>query len=61
MMTGLVITIIGMVTVFLLLAIMISVVKIISLIYVEKKSGSGKSKEDREIAIALAALKNVLG
>ena len=61
MMTGLVITIIGMVTVFLLLAIMISVVKIISLICMEKKQNNGNSKEDREIAIALAALKNVLG
>lgn len=63
MATGLTITLIGMATVFLLLALMISVVKLLSVVFsagrISKKSRL--NREEREMAIALAALKNVLG
>ncbi len=61
MLTGLVITLIGMLTVFFLLALMIAAVKLLSIIFFEGIRGKKQSREEREIAIALAALKNVLG
>lgn len=61
MLTGFVITLIGMLTVFFLLALMIAAVKLLSIIFSESKRGKKQSREEREIAIALAALKNVLG
>ena len=78
MLTGAVITLIGMITVFVLLSVMISMVKVISLVFHdngksfskggdrqdggrEQMQNNRSAREDREIAIAIAALKNVLG
>lgn len=61
MATGLTITMIGMLTVFLLLGLMISAVKLLSIIFSDNNRKSRMNKEEKEIAIALAALKNVLG
>ena len=61
MATGLAITMIGMLTVFLLLGLMISAVKLLSIIFSDNNRKSRMNKEEKEIAIALAALKNVLG
>jgi Na+-transporting methylmalonyl-CoA/oxaloacetate decarboxylase gamma subunit len=61
MTTGLIITLIGMVTVFLLLGLMISAVKLLSILFSDNNKKSRMNKEEKEIAIALAALKNVLG
>jgi len=58
---GLTITMIGMLTVFLLLGLMISAVKLLSIIFSDNNRKSRMNKEEKEIAIALAALKNVLG
>jgi Na+-transporting methylmalonyl-CoA/oxaloacetate decarboxylase gamma subunit len=61
MATGLTITLIGMATVFLLLGLMISAVKLLSIIFSDSNKKTRLNKEEKEIAIALAALKNVLG
>lgn len=61
MITGLTITLIGMTTVFILLGLMISAVKILTIIFSGKNSRKLKNKEEKDIAIALAALKSVLG
>ncbi len=61
MITGLTITLIGMTTVFILLGLMISAVKILTIIFSGKNTRKLKNKEDKDIAIALAALKSVLG
>jgi Na+-transporting methylmalonyl-CoA/oxaloacetate decarboxylase gamma subunit len=61
MITGLTITLIGMTTVFILLGLMISAVKILTIIFSGKNTRKLQNKEDKDIAIALAALKSVLG
>lgn len=61
MITGLTITLIGMTTVFILLGLMISAVKILTIIFLGKNTRKLQNKEDKDIAIALAALKSVLG
>ncbi|MDX9800177.1 MAG: OadG family protein [Spirochaetia bacterium] len=61
MQTGLTITLIGMTTVFIMLGLMISAVKLLTVIFSRKNSEKLKNKEDKDIAIALAALKSVLG
>ncbi len=61
MTTGLVITFIGMTTVFILLGLMILAVKLLSVVFSGNSKKEKANKEDKEIAIALAALKSVLG
>ncbi len=61
MTVGLIITLIGMVTVFLLLAVMIGAVKLLALFEEGKLSFRRKSDRDKDIAIAIAALRHSMG
>ena len=57
---GFIITLIGMVSVFLLLAIMVGAVKLLSLFASGKSFFTRRNSEDKNIAIALAAFKHSL-
>ena len=61
MTVGLIITLIGMVTVFSLLVVMIGAVKLLSMFDAGKFSLRKRSDRDKEIAIAIAALRHSMG
>lgn len=58
MTVGLIITLIGMVTVFSLLVVMVGAVKLLSIFDSGKFSFSRRNNRDKEIAIAIAALRH---
>jgi Na+-transporting methylmalonyl-CoA/oxaloacetate decarboxylase gamma subunit len=58
MAVGLVITVIGMVSVFLLLVMMVGAVKLLSAIASGKFQFSRRNDRDKDIAIAIAALRH---
>lgn len=58
MAVGLIITLIGMVSVFLLLVMMVGAVKLLSAVSSGKLSFSRRNDRDKEIAIAIAALRH---
>ena len=58
MTVGLIITAIGMVTVFALLVVMVGAVKLLAMFDEGKFSFSRRNNKDKEIAIAIAALRH---
>ncbi len=61
MTAGLIITAIGMVTVFSLLVLMVGAVKLLSMFDSGKLLFTKSSNRDKEIAIAIAALRHSMG
>ena len=61
MTVGLIITLIGMVTVFALLVVMVGAVKLLSMFDAGRFSFSRRNDRDKEIAIAIAALRHSMG
>ncbi len=60
MTVGLIITAIGMITVFALLVVMVGAVKLLSMFDAGRFSFSRRSNKDKDIAIAIAALRHSL-